>query len=263
MRVCSCVYRMMSQCRLVIFPSWEDIAKERRKRTMVSERAKWSWGSDGAAQGLSKAACDSLKRVDFHFHLFNFHISIHFYRLPSIYIYFHLFSSMSIRLHPFPSIFHLLPSMSIYVHLYFLLFPSIYFHLFPSMSIYFLLFPSISIYICSSISIYVHLLPSISFYFHLYIFIYFHLCTSTSFYFILFPSILYFHLFPSMYISSFYFRLYIHVASRQQTARTASLGSHSRGIETKKHPKVLIVGKKKTRRIWWPCIADQRSSKNN
>ena len=37
--------------------------------------------------------------------------------------------------------------MSIYVHLYFLLFPSIYFHLFPSMSIYFLLFPSISVYV--------------------------------------------------------------------------------------------------------------------
>ena len=48
------------------------------------------------------------------------------------------------------------------------------------MSIYFLLFPSISIY--------VHLCTSTSFYFHLYISIYVHLCPSTSFYFHLFPS---------------------------------------------------------------------------
>ena len=47
------------------------------------------------------------------------------------------------------------------------------------------------------------------------------------------------------------------------TARTASLGSHSRGIETKNIRKYWLSEKKKTRRIWWPCIADQRSSKNN
>ena len=46
------------------------------------------------------------------------------------------------------------------------------------------------------------------------------------------------------------------------TARTASLGSHSRGIETKNIRKYWL-SEKKTRRIWWPCIADQRSSKNN
>ena len=46
------------------------------------------------------------------------------------------------------------------------------------------------------------------------------------------------------------------------TARTASLGSHSRGIETKSIRKYWL-SEKKTRRIWWPCIADQRSSKNN
>ena len=46
------------------------------------------------------------------------------------------------------------------------------------------------------------------------------------------------------------------------TARTASLGSHSRGIETKNIRKYWL-SEKKRRRIWWPCIAAQRSSKNN
>ena len=162
-----------------------------KKKTYYGEwEAKWPWGADGAAQD-----CPRLLVIHWSESIsisIYFHISIHFYRLPSIYIYFHLFSS--IRLHPF----HPFPSTSIYVHLC------------TSMSIYFLLFPSISIYICSSISIYVpfsiSIYPSISIY-------------------IIFSSIsIYVHLFllfPSIY------------SLRPKTS------------------------------IWWPCIADQRSSKNN